>query len=134
MTWSSLPDYDRVAAVAEVRRCRGILPTGRTCHRDHTRGGWSEGVVHWADRQPTRPGIRRFLLLAAQARDPRFAEMPRWERIWRTNAYVYEATKALRIVLPKALADEDRAKVRASLAGLPPGTPCREEALAWSWR
>jgi hypothetical protein len=130
----SLPTYDAVAAAAGVRRCRGITVTGHYCERDHRKGEASVGVVHWADRLVYRTGIRRFLLLCAVARSPVLFITPRWVRVWQSNVFAYEVAADLKLQLPRALADTDRAIVRADLAKVEPGTENREEALTWSRR
>lgn len=126
--------WDDVAAAAKVHRCRGILPNGSYCHKDHVKGTAEPGVVHWSDRTITKPGIRTFLRHAAYASDPDLMKRPRWERIWFANRYIDRVSRILMVRLPHALADLDRAMVRADLAGTPTSTPNRKEALKWSSR
>ena len=126
--------YDDVAAGAQVRRCRGILKSGHYCHKDHRKGAWEPGVVHWSDRRTTKPGVRRFLYLAAFASDPDLDQRPRWEKVWLANRYIDTTSRSLQVRVPHGLSGLDRAIVRSSIVHISPDVPGREEARKWSSR
>jgi hypothetical protein len=101
--------------------------------RDHRRGGIdSQGTIHWSDRRMTRSGLRRFLMLVAEAYrlgsdwpQPEFwvTTSFRGREALRTyNGHIFAYRTALHdlgIRLPASLAAEDKAKVRALLASAP---------------
>jgi hypothetical protein len=130
--------YAELANAVHVTRCRGIHPrTGATCFEDHQRGSFTadDQLVHWADRERvTKAGIRTFLGLAAMTNPVVANSTPGWEQIYIRNMWVSAMARVLLIRLPAALANLDRAKVRAAIVDLPTNTPLRPEAMKWSQR
>lgn len=106
--------YDDVARDLGVTVCNGCDEVSK--HRDGYPG---IGVVHWYDRKLNRNGLRRFLMLAIEARDPALGLMPNWMRIWTLNVEATYQAKLLGVTLPKRLSDTDRARVRFYLDEVP---------------
>lgn len=63
--------YAKVADTLGVYLCTGCGS------RDHRRGWEGDGTVHWGERSVTRPGLRRFLMLAADAKTSTIPEETR---------------------------------------------------------
>lgn len=141
MTKANIPYHglSEVAAAAGVPYCRGIVNGSycgdpQTSGMDHRRGFVRDGEVHMADRPVTRPVIRAFCLLAADAEEGEvYDQMPPWEARWRrcvTAAAI--ARNRLRVRIPSSYWNLDRWTVRAQLVHIPTSDPRRSEAMAWA--
>jgi hypothetical protein len=86
-----------------------------TRERYHQRGRAEHGIVHWHERAVVKGGLRRFLILAAEAAVTWAPGTPRWARIWYANVVAAKMAAALNRRLPRKLTDEDRARVRLLL-------------------
>lgn len=127
-----LPDYSTITVALGITRCRGIDPRyGTRCGYDHDRGVYAEGMVHWSDRHPTRAGIRRFLLLAAQ---PTTEGKPVWARPYLAHRYADSAARMIRVRLPSELSILDRRRVRRMIVAANATGALRDEAMAWASR
>ena len=60
----------------------------------------------------TRAGLRKFLLLVSTTVLLDIDSIPEWDRLYRMNAWASKATRELRIRIPSALSDSDRARAR----------------------
>lgn len=128
--------YEGMAHDLGLPYCRGILPTGQYCHRDHRlNGSVADGAIHFSDRPVTRVDTLAFLKLAAQVIDPTLAEesVP-WRRVFRMNRLVRQTARRLHVRLPGHLSRMDRAFVLAGVAGLSNEVPLRKQAFDWSRR
>lgn len=128
-----------VAAAAGVPYCRGIRNGSycgdlKTTTMDHRRGFVRDGEVHLSDRRLSRPVIRMFCLLAADAEEGDvFDQMPPWEARWRRCVAAERiARERLHVRIPSAYWNLDRWTVRAQLTSVPNDDPRRAEALAWA--
>lgn len=97
-------NWDDVARHFGVKRC-GMCGSG-----DHTKGWTRNGLIHWADRNTTKIGLRRFLMLIAEARIIR--PNTEYGRIYSYNIWAARASKELRLRIPARYSDNDRARVR----------------------
>jgi hypothetical protein len=98
---------------------------------DHRKGTLRGSTLHWTDRRVTKPGLRRFLMLAA-SHD--IYSVPRWALIWNRNVWVVAAAEKLRVRLPSRYSDEDRAKVAWELRDTHDPTYEQQAALRWAGR
>lgn len=131
-----MKSYAEAAEILELRRCRGIDPsTGAYCHLgDHKRGFWAENMIHWADRNVTRPGVRHFLLIASASNSIVSQVTEPWRKRYLTNRWVSWAAKKIGVRIPEGLSDIDKAMVMAATATVPATDVLREEARAWARR
>lgn len=140
----SLPSYADLAEQQGVHWCRGIQPNGQTCHEEHAKGSYTvhpelsqrysaDIVIHWSDRRSSRAGIRRFLLLIANAiiteATPAIAE---WRRLYRSNTMAWDMAKAAHMRLPASLSAVDRSRLRSMLLDVSMADPERREAYEWA--
>lgn len=100
MTW------DEVASRYDVRRCSSCQSG------NHTTGIARNGVIHWADRRMTKAGLRKYLMLIASQRLYDFANLPTWDRIYRSNVWAATEAARLHVRLSTRLSAPDRARVR----------------------
>ncbi len=129
--------YQQLATELGVRFCFGITPTGLYCEHEHTRqGSWSPGVIHMVDGRVSKPGLARFLRLAAQAQAPQlFEHEPEWRRVYFLHRYSRMLAGRLHVRMPpRAIYDFDRAFVLAATAGMPNSVPYRFQAHEWARR
>lgn len=117
--------YDEVARDLGVSRCNGRIPSvcairmnAKQVLRAHQRGRSTLGTVHFLDRRMIKTGLRRFLILAIEAKDPSVKVLTPWLRIWMTNVEVTRLAKLLGVAIPRHMADKDRARVRFYLSEL----------------
>jgi hypothetical protein len=96
---------------------------------NHRTGTLVGSTLHWTDRRVTKPGLRRFLLLAA-SHD--IYKQERWELIWHRNVWVVGAAAKLKVRIPSRYADEDRAKVAWELRTAR-DHPTFDQAAALRW-
>jgi hypothetical protein len=141
----SLPSYGELAEQQGVRWCRGIQPNGQTCFEEHAKGSYTihpelrrqqlstDIVIHWSDRRSSRAGIRRFLLLVANAViTSATPAIPDWRRLYRSNRMASDMAKAAHLRLPASLSAGDRARLRAMLVRVSMADPERREAYEWT--
>jgi hypothetical protein len=114
--------YAEVADKVGVTLCEKAF--GSCAKLDHEVGtatATSGPVVHWRRKRMTRPGLRHFLMLVAEARFYRCRWGPRWLLIYHRNVTACMLAKALRTRLDQRhLSITDRAKVRFMLDHLDP--------------
>lgn len=118
----------------QVAYALGFELCGDKCRKpelNHAKGALIGSTLHWTDRRVTKPGLRRFLLLAA-SHD--YYNLPRWEMIWRRNQWAWRAASKLQIRLPSRYADGDRAIVAWELRDVTDPTPEQAAASRWSAR
>jgi hypothetical protein len=128
MTYRTL-NWAKVAEHLGVRRCRGIDPRfGGYCGRDHVRGEWADGMIHWGERRLTRLGLRRFLWIVAAT--PYGQHVP-WARRYLTATTVERMAREMHVDLGEFLAAPDKAYVKANLVR-EPASPLRDEAMEWA--
>lgn len=97
-------NWDDVAQHFGVKRCA-------TCASgNHTTGWTRNGYVHWSDRHVTKLGLRRFLMLIAEARIIR--PETDWGRLYAYNVWASKAAQDIHIRMPARYSDNDRARVR----------------------
>lgn len=137
----SLPDYTEIAKAVGVERCRGIDErSGHTCRGfEHHAGSLGpDNTIHWADRRPSRAGIRRFLWLVALNEVPipigNEKAMATWAMYYMVMRRVPVLARKIRVRLPADYGEAERALMRAMLVNLPTDTPGRAEALRWAQR
>lgn len=97
-------NWDDVAKRFDVKRCNGCGSS------NHTKGWTRNGVIHWSDRNVTKMGLRRYLMLIAEARIVR--PDTEWGRLYSYNVWAARASKDLRLRIPARYSDNDRARVR----------------------
>jgi hypothetical protein len=107
---------------------------GAHCPADHEVGDAYGGVVHFADRRASWPGIHRVLKLAAQAKDPSVLGEAPWKRVYLLNVRARELGHQVGIRVPARFTRFDRAFVRAGVAGLTNDVPLRKSAFDWARR
>jgi hypothetical protein len=123
--------YEQVAARYGVPLC-SRCKLGHTKHRDGTTV-LESGMLHWAPRRLTRPGLWNFLKLVA---DQRWGIHGRRqiERLWMANTMAYEFGLELGVRFPREYAATDRARVRALLAVTKPALDpeTRRRIVRWA--
>lgn len=134
----ALPTYRDIAATIVIPRCAGRLDSGHTCYAgDHARGFVDGVAVHWADRVPRRPGIKRFLMLAAEYKlRHAMPSVAKWLVLWLKLQYVWVWAEKIGVRFPPRLRafEREQAQLRAMLVKVPTGTPSRDEAMKWASR
>lgn len=81
----------------------------------------AKGILHWRERNVTKPGLRNFLKLCAAIRFSHNRRQPEWEKLHVQNAYAYRVARhRYRTILPKHLSRNDRAAALASMANVSP--------------
>jgi len=113
-----IPTYYEIATQMGVRLCKRCPPEKFIEDRNHLSGVATPSVVHLSPRRSTRAGIRKMLILVAEAKDPAIQSLTPWLRIWMSNIEAYRQARMLAISLPRSLADKDRARVRFYLGEL----------------
>lgn len=113
-----MPTFDEIARMVGVELCRHcsidfIPKRGR---RNHNSGWAQPGIVHWSPRKATRAGIRHFLILVAEAKEPFITELTPWMRIWTSNVEAQRLAQVLGVAFPRILTAKDRARVRLYLS------------------
>lgn len=130
--------YDAMAETLAATRCHGDgSPFGeRYCPQDHTGPGTvtHDGVAHFCIHPVTQANTLAFLKLVARSQEPSIDEDLPWRRIYRLNTKVRFLANFLHIPDPALPAHQDRAFVRASVAGLPNTVPMRKQAYDWARR
>ncbi len=102
--------YDEIAARVGVRVCPSCD------HGDHKVGFIYLGRVHWAPRRVVKPGLRRFLKLAAMT-VLGIERMKEPQKTYWTAALADDLAHGLHVRFPRKYSELDRAFVRARLAG-----------------
>ena len=128
--------YWGIAEMVGAEYCRGIRD-GFYCteQADHQVGAVSpDGIIHWADRRMSWPGLVHFLKLVAISRDPSIASDVPWRRVYRINMGLKQAARDAHTHIPARFIRPDRLFVRASVASLGNDVPMRREAYEWSRR
>jgi hypothetical protein len=104
------------AEISETLRLMGISPP------------WN-----WEERRVTRSGIRRYLMRAYD--HPNLYKDQPWLRLWKQIIWTRSMCKALNVVIPAQLWDEDKARLAAKLAVADNTNPEeKEKALRWARR
>lgn len=129
----ALPTYLFIAQATGTDRCRGIKGNGQKCFvAGHDKGVVDGGTVHWADRVPTKAGIKRFLWLASDLHYVH--ERAVWRRrLWRVRLTL-SWLMLLHVRVPASAWAHEKAELRAMLVKVPTGEPDRAEAMAWASR
>ena len=120
----------------QIANTLGFELCGDGCKRpeyNHAKGTLRGSTLHWTDRRVTKPGLRRFIMLAAS--HDIYGKNPRWWIIWQRNVWTTQAAAKLKVRLPARYADNDRAKVAWELrAAHTDPTSIQAAALRWAGR
>jgi hypothetical protein len=109
------PSYADLSETLGVRRCRGIDPRfGSYCGRDHERGEWANGMLHWRDRRVRYRNLRAFLGLVWSQGAP--ASAPRWYHVYVRARGINALAARIGVRIPDRYVDADRAAAAALLA------------------
>lgn len=121
------PSYEQIATQLGIPRCVGCDDF------DHRNGSIGAGSVHWWDRSRVeRPGVRRFLKLAAMLQLTEEGETRPWARLYLAQRRINAWAKELGMTFPGRLTEHDRLLVKAMCVGVPANEPLREEAMDWA--
>ena len=128
--------YPALAGELGLECCSGVRRTGFYCRGfDHRAGSAEAGCIHLVDIRVTKPGLARFLKLAAIAQDPDLNEEVPWRRVYLLYVRSRQLAGRLRVRMPpKEVYAHDRAFVRAGTAGMPNNVALRREAFNWARR
>lgn len=135
-----LPTFDELAAERGYRRCRGMQLNGQQCFENHRRGStgaeyWppadgNRPVIHWADRRPSRQGIKQFLYLIALAEQDVAEE--RWRRQYRALRQTVKYLQEAHVRVPAEAWYVDKTRLKSRLIQLPTTDEEREAAMDWA--
>jgi hypothetical protein len=128
--------YAAMAREIGLEVCSGVSRSGLYCRTfDHRHGASEQGRIHLVDTRVTKPGLARFLKLAALAQDPTINEAPPWVRTYLLHLASQRVARQLHVRMPpREVYDMDRAFVRASVAGMPNSVALRRRAFDWARR
>lgn len=87
-------------------------------HDQHYRGvaDPSRGQIHFAKTRVTRRTLRRFLMLLAAIVHSHNRGQPIWQQLYEQNRYAEKTALGLRIRIPSAWGDMDRARAHDAIA------------------
>jgi hypothetical protein len=127
MTWQEMADTLVIGLCTASGSFEGCQLLGRYTPMHlrtiHDQGSYRDGTLHWRDRRWSRRGEHNFLFRIADGQTPK-TTYP-WIHIYHRNLLVQDMARTLGIRIPRAWADEDRARLRAMLGQLTP----RERAM-----
>jgi hypothetical protein len=76
----------------------------------------SRGVIHFSQRAPSRATLRKFFKAAGAIIHSHNRGQPIWVQLYEQNRFAYSTARRLRIKIPSALADTDRAWAQDALS------------------